>query len=273
MLALQHSTNQKLKDLEIANEEKTSLLRAALLDRENLSPELLELKRAETLRYIREQIDAVIQAPAEVQPKVFETTSSEIAETVLSSEAALDKAKQVSTKQLSHEKSPSSAFDSAVSTMKRYHLDPSFSASTLIPASPAKSHTGKHQSLSGTSVSTAGTGQTSWRKATHLMSSARRRESTRCSTEYFSALTSNACVASLSLARLPLSIFIFATVLFRLVPLPSLLADGRSMSPVTDTRRRIYKSKLPPIAPYVISLSSRRKTQSRRAQYVSSFLF
>ncbi|KAF2129133.1 hypothetical protein P153DRAFT_367405 [Dothidotthia symphoricarpi CBS 119687] len=94
MLGLQQKTNEKLRELELANEEKTSLLRAALLDRENLSPELLELKRAETLRQIREQIESVVKAPAEVQPKVLETTSSEIAEVVLSSEAALDKAKK-----------------------------------------------------------------------------------------------------------------------------------------------------------------------------------
>ncbi|KAH7073667.1 hypothetical protein BKA63DRAFT_534101 [Paraphoma chrysanthemicola] len=87
MLALQQRTNEKLRDLELANEEKAGLLRAALLDRENLSPELLELKRAETLRQIREQIQAVVGAPPE------------IAETVLSSEAALEKAKKVSNRQ------------------------------------------------------------------------------------------------------------------------------------------------------------------------------
>lgn len=199
MLALQHNTNQKLRDLEIAVEEKTSLLRTALLDRDNLPAELLELKRAETLHHIRERIDAVIKAPAEVQPSVLDTTSSEIAETVLSSEAALDKAKKVSIKQFSHAKSSSSAFDPAVSTMKRYQLDPSFSASTLIPlASPSKSHVGKRQSLSDMSTSTVTTGQTSWKRMVQLMSPTRRRESTRCSTEYFSALTSTACVASLS---------------------------------------------------------------------------
>lgn len=93
MLAIQQKTNQRLRDLEIINDEKSSLLRAALLDRENLSPELLELKRVETLRHIRERIDSVLQAPAEAQPRVLDTTSTEIAETVLSAEAALEKAK------------------------------------------------------------------------------------------------------------------------------------------------------------------------------------
>ncbi|UPX18396.1 uncharacterized protein EKO05_0008698 [Ascochyta rabiei] len=94
MLALQQRTNQKLRDLELANEEKASLLRAALLDREHLSPELLELRRAETLQQVRDQIQLVISAPAETQSSVLDTTSSEIAETVLSSEAALEKAKK-----------------------------------------------------------------------------------------------------------------------------------------------------------------------------------
>lgn len=94
MLGLQQRTNQKLRDLELANEEKASLLRAALLDRENLSPELLELKRAETLQRIRNQIEFIIDAPVETQPDVLERTSVEIAQTILSSEAALDKAKK-----------------------------------------------------------------------------------------------------------------------------------------------------------------------------------
>ncbi|KAL6707043.1 hypothetical protein ACN47E_004795 [Coniothyrium glycines] len=102
MLELQLKTNQKLKELELANEEKAGLLRVALLDRDDLPPGLLELKRAETLRYVRERIDTVIKAPAEVQPGVLDMTSSEIAETVLSSEAALDKAKKDLQEQLTN---------------------------------------------------------------------------------------------------------------------------------------------------------------------------
>ncbi|KAH3908467.1 hypothetical protein HBH56_175410 [Parastagonospora nodorum] len=94
MLTLQQKTNERLRDLELANEEKSGLLRAALLDRGNLTPELLELKRVETLRHIRQQIEAVIEAPSEVQPKALDATSTEIAETVLSAEAALEKAKK-----------------------------------------------------------------------------------------------------------------------------------------------------------------------------------
>ena len=205
MLALQQKTNERLRDLELANEEKTGLLRAALLDRENLSPELLELKRAETLRQIREQIQTVLEAPSEAQPNVLETTSSEIAETVLSSEAALDKAKKVSNKQILHDNSPSSAFDAAISTMKSaQRLDSSFSAATLIsPASPSRGHTEKNKSLSEMSISTAGTGQSTWGRMTQILSPKRRKVSTLGGSEYFSAPTSAECVASLSLAWLP----------------------------------------------------------------------
>lgn len=201
MLALQQRTNQRLRDLELANEEKASLLRAALLDRENLSPELLDLKRAETLQQIRDQIQSVIGTPVETQPEVLDKTSSEIAETVLSSEAALEKAKKVSISQHSHIKSPSSAFDVAVSTMKtRQRLDPSHSAATLIsPSSQDKGHLGKNKSLSEVSTSTAGTGQTTWSRVTQIVSPKRRPAAVRASTEFYSSNGADN-VASLSLA-------------------------------------------------------------------------
>lgn len=201
MLAFQHTTNQRLRELEIINDEKSSLLRAALLDRDHLSPELLDLKRVETLRQIRERIDAVLQAPAEAQPQVLDATSTEIAETVLSAEAALEKAKNVSICQISYDKSPSSAFDIAISTMKRRQLGPSFSAATLItPTTPRRDQARTKKSISEKSTSTAGTGQTAWQKMTQLVSPKRRTQSAMCSTEYYSALTSAECAASLSLA-------------------------------------------------------------------------
>ena len=201
MLALQQRTNQKLRDLELANEEKASLLRAALLDRENLSPELLELKRAETLQQIRDQIESIIDAPAETQPDVLEKTSVKIAQTILSSEAALDKAKKVSTSQNSHTKSPSSAFDVAVSTMKtRQRLDPSFSTATLISKTTSdKGHLGKNKSLSEVSASTTGTGQTTWSRVTQIVSPKKRPAAIRASTEFYSSMSPDN-VASLSLA-------------------------------------------------------------------------
>jgi protein HOOK3 len=205
MLALQQKANERLRDLELANEEKAGLLRAALLDRDNLPPELLELRRAETLRQVREQIQSVIAAPAEVQPKVLDTTSSEIAETLLSSEAALDKAKKVSTTQISHVKSPSSAFDVAISTMKsQRRLDPSFSAATLIgPASPPKGRAGKNKSLSDMSTSTTGTGQSTWGRVAQLISPKSRKVSALSGSEHFCTQAADECVASLSLALMP----------------------------------------------------------------------
>ena len=95
LLVLQERTNDRLRELELANAEKSGLLRAALLDRQNLPPELLELKRVETIRQMRERIESVIKAPPEVQPQTLDTTSTEIAETVLSAEAALEKAKSL----------------------------------------------------------------------------------------------------------------------------------------------------------------------------------
>ncbi|RYO31730.1 hypothetical protein AA0111_g4747 [Alternaria arborescens] len=94
LLVLQERTNDRLRELELANAKKSDLLRAALLDRQNLPPELLELKRVETIRQMRERIESVIKAPPEVQPQTLDTTSTEIAETVLSAEAALEKAKK-----------------------------------------------------------------------------------------------------------------------------------------------------------------------------------
>jgi hypothetical protein len=201
LLILQERTNDRLRELEVANAEKQGLLRAALLDRQNLPPELLELKRVETIREMRERIESVVKAPAEVQPQVLDTTSSEIAETVLSSEAALDKAKKVSNKQISHSKSPSSAFEAAITTMRKHQLEPSFTAATLVsPTSPHRNHLGKEKSLSDMSTSTAGTGQTTWGRMAQLVSPKRRTKSTMCGTEYYTMQSSNDCVASLSLA-------------------------------------------------------------------------
>ena len=170
LLVLQERTNDRLRELELANAEKAGLLRAALLDRENLPAELLQLKRVETIQEMRERIESVLKAPAEAQPKVLDATSTEIAETVLSAEAALDKAKKVSTRQISHSQ-PSSAFDAAVSIMRRQQLEPSLTCPTLVsPASPHAGYPGKNKSLSEMSTSTAGTGQTTWARMAQLVS-------------------------------------------------------------------------------------------------------
>jgi len=263
LLVLQERTNDRLRELEVANAEKQGLLRAALLDRQNLPPELLELKRVETIREMRERIESVIKAPAEVQPQVLDTTSSEIAETVLSSEAALDKAKKVSNKQISHSKSPSSAFDAAVSAMKKHQLEPSFTAATLVsPASPNRTHLGKDKSLSDMSTSTAGTGQTTWGRMAQLVSPKRRTKSTMGGTEYYTMQSSNDCAASLSLAWLPeytyptdyLSLFIPSTHL---------------LAPMLTRNRRTSRINSQLTAHFASNSSSQRRRRQRRARYVA----
>jgi protein HOOK3 len=107
MLALQQKTNQKIRELELAHDETRGLLLRALLQKGDLSPELLQIKKEEMLRQIREQIQGVIAAPEEVQPKKLDTTSSEIAESVLQAEAALDIAKKVSSQQFPLTQDPS----------------------------------------------------------------------------------------------------------------------------------------------------------------------
>ncbi|PVI08640.1 hypothetical protein DM02DRAFT_608014 [Periconia macrospinosa] len=94
LLSLQNAANQKLREVEIAKDEARALLLRALLDRDNFSPDLLELQREETLRRIKEQIEGVIKAPAEVQPKVLEVTSNEITDTVGKSRAAMETIKR-----------------------------------------------------------------------------------------------------------------------------------------------------------------------------------
>jgi protein HOOK3 len=96
LLALQQKTNQRLRELEFNNDEKTSLLRAALLDRDNLTPELLEIMRAELLQRVKGQIERVVQAPSETQPEVLDSEATEIAKIVMESQVALDDATKVS---------------------------------------------------------------------------------------------------------------------------------------------------------------------------------
>ncbi|EMD59471.1 hypothetical protein COCSADRAFT_101725 [Bipolaris sorokiniana ND90Pr] len=201
LLVLQERTNDRLRELELANAEKSGLLRSALLDRDNLPPELLELKRVETIQQMREMIESVVKAPPETQPRVLDATSSEIAETVLSSEAALDKAKKVSNKQISHTKSSSSAFDAAVMTMKRYRLEPSLTATTLVqPESPQNSYAGMSKTLLEQSISMAGTGQTSRDRMAPPVLPETSKLPAMCEDEYCMDQILNDYVASLSLA-------------------------------------------------------------------------
>lgn len=107
MLALQQETNQKLRDLEIARDEARSLLYASLTIRDGRSPELLQALREAMLQQIKEQIQGVIKAPSDTQPKVLDATSAEIADKVASSQAALDNVRRVSIRQLISDSNPS----------------------------------------------------------------------------------------------------------------------------------------------------------------------
>ncbi|KAH7393040.1 hypothetical protein BKA66DRAFT_457462 [Pyrenochaeta sp. MPI-SDFR-AT-0127] len=100
--------------------------------------------------------------------------------------------------------SSASAFETVISSIRtRRQLEPSFSASTLIPpTSPETCRMGKNKSFSEISASSAGTGQTTWRPMTGLLSPKSTRESAKCTPEFFSAWAPNECVASLSLASL-----------------------------------------------------------------------
>jgi len=125
--------------------------------------------REETLRQIREQIQGVIATPSEAQPKVLEATSSDIAETVLKSQAALDMVKKVSNQQFHSDPGPSSArrrgpVMTSGSSTAGLPLEVSESAATLVSTpykgkGKAKAH---DKSKSEVSASTISTGKTSW---------------------------------------------------------------------------------------------------------------
>lgn len=115
LLLVQQKLNEKLRELELTNDEKSGLLRAALLDRDNLTPELMEIMKKELLNRVREQIERVVQAPSETRPQVLETEATDIARIVMESQAALDAAKKVSFAQFSRDKARSDV-DSPPST-------------------------------------------------------------------------------------------------------------------------------------------------------------
>ena len=102
MLAIQEKTNQKLRDLEIARDEARSLLYASLTTRDGRNPELLQKLKQALLEQIREQIQQVVKAPSEAQSIVLEETSTDIADKVASSQAALENVRRVSAQQLLH---------------------------------------------------------------------------------------------------------------------------------------------------------------------------
>lgn len=182
LLALQQKTNQKLRELELRNEEKAGLLRAALLDRDNLTPELLELMRVELLQRVREQIERVVQATPETQPKVLDTEATDIAKTVMESQAALDYAKKVSYPDCSqpeeystpHSPIPTarSKRDQVISSSIPSRRIVNGNASESILQNPAA----RNASISGVSISSAGTEPTTLGKLSQISHVFRRRK-------------------------------------------------------------------------------------------------
>jgi protein HOOK3 len=159
LLTLQQKSLQKLRELELSNDEKSGLLRAALLDRENLSPELLELMKAELLAKIKEQIERVITAPADSRPRVLEAEATDIAKTVMESKAALDGVKKVSALYFARRDS-CSEMDSSVpfrSTLSSMSL-PVMSSSCHLPFTSECKDTvqpARNQSMSKTPIPSA----------------------------------------------------------------------------------------------------------------------
>ncbi|KAF2205399.1 hypothetical protein GQ43DRAFT_15293 [Delitschia confertaspora ATCC 74209] len=83
-----------LQELELQHDEKTSLLKAALLNRDNLPPGLLELRRAETLKRVRAHIERAAAAGDDEKTKVVEDATTAITEEIVESQAAVEMAKK-----------------------------------------------------------------------------------------------------------------------------------------------------------------------------------
>jgi protein HOOK3 len=95
--------------------------------------------RAELLQRVREQIERVVQATPETQPKVLETEATNIAARVMESQAALDNAKKVSLTQLSLDESHSVLGSSTSSSgSKTDHPFPSLSPPRYMISSTEK---------------------------------------------------------------------------------------------------------------------------------------
>ncbi|KAF2711002.1 hypothetical protein K504DRAFT_500940 [Pleomassaria siparia CBS 279.74] len=208
LLALQQKTNSRLRELELSNDERLGLLSTALLDLNNLSPALLEIKRAETLKRVREQVHRIATAPSEAQSRIADTTASEIAETVLASQTALDIAKKVS-----HQHAPRNltvSFDSLGSTLRpRSRLSasiyvPTMPSSVVFAASESSSYT-KGKSSPEAPASSRSTGRTGW-GAVSKMFGKKKRDSGVVTETMFTQSTF--CVASpaLGMIRAPLAL-------------------------------------------------------------------
>lgn len=94
LLASYDALQKHSKGLETSLDEKSSLLRTALIDHDELPEGLIELRSAEILKDIREQIENVTSAPPDDRSKVLETTASCLAERLERGQMAVEAAKK-----------------------------------------------------------------------------------------------------------------------------------------------------------------------------------
>ncbi|KAF2741929.1 hypothetical protein M011DRAFT_300141 [Sporormia fimetaria CBS 119925] len=195
LLALQQRAIRRIEELELSNDEKAGLLRTALLDRDNLSPELLEIMRAELLQRVRGQIERVLHATPDTQPKVLDTEATEIAKTVMESQAALDYVKKVSIASPSKDAvsqgyTPHTPFSSPLRPSKVSVL-----ASPVTPQEKPSWTQSRRPSASGLSITSTGTGHSAFEKLANVFRKRKREEWGRAET-LFSQPNSSERVAS-----------------------------------------------------------------------------
>lgn len=94
LLASYDALQKHSKGLETSLDEKSSLLRTALIDHDELPEGLIELRSAELLKDIREQIENVTSAPPDDRPNVLETTASYLAERLERGQMAVEAVKK-----------------------------------------------------------------------------------------------------------------------------------------------------------------------------------
>ncbi|OCK80187.1 hypothetical protein K432DRAFT_382466 [Lepidopterella palustris CBS 459.81] len=94
LLAAHDALQKHNKGLELSLDEKTSLLRTALIDRNRFPSELIELRSTELLKHITEQIESVTATNLEDQPKAVEVAAADITERLQSGQIELESVKK-----------------------------------------------------------------------------------------------------------------------------------------------------------------------------------
>jgi protein HOOK3 len=135
--------------------------------------------RVELLQRVREQIERVVDATPETRPKVLDTEATEIAKTVMESQAALDYAKKVSYPNYSQNVEYTTP-RSPISTVrsKKDQINSSMPSKRKVNASETVLHnpTVRKGSISGVSISSAGTEPTTLGKLSQISQVFRRRK-------------------------------------------------------------------------------------------------